>query len=71
MLDLLAATGTRTGLKVDPQLDERTYPNKIRVSEDPLAAVRDRPPPCRRMELRHQTAHLSATGPNRRAALGE
>ena len=34
-----AAFGTRTGLKVDHQLDEHTYPNKIRVSDDQLAAV--------------------------------
>lgn len=39
IIDLIAATTTRTGLKVYAQLDERTYPKKIKVSDAELAAV--------------------------------
>ncbi|MCA1709613.1 MAG: ISAzo13 family transposase, partial [Actinobacteria bacterium] len=33
-------TSTRTGLTVYAQLDERTYPNDVKVGDDELAAVR-------------------------------
>ncbi|MDQ3728826.1 MAG: ISAzo13 family transposase [Actinomycetota bacterium] len=39
IIDLIAATTTRTGLEVYAQLDERTYPDKVRVSDAELAAV--------------------------------
>ncbi len=39
IIDLIAATTTRTGLKVYAQLDERAYPAKIKVSQAELAAV--------------------------------
>ncbi|MBU2603188.1 MAG: ISAzo13 family transposase [Actinobacteria bacterium] len=40
IVSLIAATSTRTGLKVYARLDERTYPSKIAVSDQQLAAVR-------------------------------
>jgi transposase len=40
IIDLIASTTTSTGLKVYAQLDERTYPDKIRVSDTELARVR-------------------------------
>ena len=40
VIDLIAATTTRTGLKVYARLDERTYPDKIKVTDAQLAAVR-------------------------------
>jgi hypothetical protein len=39
IINLIAATTTRTGLEVYAQLDERTYPEKIRVTDAELAAV--------------------------------
>ena len=39
IISLIAATSTRTGLKVYAQLDERTYPSKIAVTKEQLAAV--------------------------------
>jgi Rhodopirellula transposase. len=39
IINLIAATSTRTGLKVYAQLDERTYPSKIAVTKEQLAAV--------------------------------
>jgi len=39
IINLIAATTTRTGLEVYAQLDERAYPDKIRVSDAELAAV--------------------------------
>jgi transposase len=39
IIDLIAATTTRTGLEVYAQLDERAYPDKIKVSDAELAAV--------------------------------
>jgi transposase len=39
IIDLIAATTTRTGLKVYARLDERTYPDKIKVTNAELAAV--------------------------------
>ena len=39
IVNLIAASSTRTGLEVYAQLDERTYPDKIKVSDDQLAAV--------------------------------
>jgi transposase len=40
VIDLIAATTTRTGLKVYARLDERSYPDKIKVTDQQLAAVR-------------------------------
>jgi len=39
IIELIAAATTRTGLKVYAQLDERTYPDKIKVTDAELAAV--------------------------------
>jgi transposase len=39
IVNLIAATTTRTGLEVYAQLDERAYPDKIKVSDAELAAV--------------------------------
>lgn len=39
IIDLIAATTTRTGLKVYAQLDERSYRDKIKVTDAELAAV--------------------------------
>ena len=39
VIELIAATTTRSGLKVYAQLDERTYPDKIKISDEQLAAV--------------------------------
>jgi len=39
IINLIAATTTRTGLKVYARLDERAYPKKITVTDDQLAAV--------------------------------
>jgi hypothetical protein len=39
IVSLIAATTTRTGLKVYARLDERDYPTKIQVSDAELAAV--------------------------------
>jgi transposase len=39
IIDLIAATTTRTGLEVHARLDERDYPKKIKVSNAELAAV--------------------------------
>ncbi len=39
IISLIAATTTRTGLKVYARLDERDYPTKIQVSDAELAAV--------------------------------
>jgi hypothetical protein len=39
VIDLIAATTTRTGLEVFARLDEQTYPKKIKVSDADLAAV--------------------------------
>jgi transposase len=45
IIDLIAATTTSTGLKVYARLDERSYPNKVKVSDAQLAAVQiDRDP---------------------------
>ena len=40
VVDLIAATTTRTGLKVYARLDERDYPDKTKVTDAQLAAVR-------------------------------
>jgi transposase len=40
IVSLIAATTTRTGLEVYAQLDERSYPDKIKVTDAELAAVR-------------------------------
>jgi transposase len=39
IINLIAATTTRTGLEVYAQLDERTYPDKVKVPDAELAAV--------------------------------
>src|SRR5829696_2115604 len=39
IINLIAATNTRTGLKVYAQLDERNYPDRVKVSDADLAAV--------------------------------
>jgi transposase len=39
IINLIATTSTRTGLNVYARLDERTYPDKVRVSDAELAAV--------------------------------
>ena len=39
VIDLIAATTTRTGLEVHARLDEGTYPKAIEVSDTELAAV--------------------------------
>jgi len=39
IIDLIAATTTSTGLKVYARLDERTYPDKVKVADAELAAV--------------------------------
>lgn len=39
IIDLISSTTTSTGLKVYAQLDERSYPDKIRVSDAELAHV--------------------------------
>jgi hypothetical protein len=45
IIDLIAATTTSTGLKVYARLDERTYPDKVKVSDTELANVQiDRHP---------------------------
>jgi transposase len=40
IIELIAATSTSTGLKVYASLDERTYPDKIKVSDAELATLR-------------------------------
>jgi transposase len=39
IINLIAATTTRTGLEIYAQLDERTYPEKVRVSDAELATI--------------------------------
>ncbi len=39
IINLIAATSTRSGLKVDARLDQRDYPKKIVVTDEQLAAV--------------------------------
>jgi len=39
IINLIAATTTRTGLEVHAQLDERAYPDKIKVPDAEIAAV--------------------------------
>ena len=39
IINLIAATSTRTGLKVYARLDERPYPKKLVVTDKQLAAV--------------------------------
>ena len=57
IINLIAATTTRTGLEVYAQLDERAYPDKIRVLRGrDLRGRPHRPPVPPRMELQHQPA---------------
>jgi hypothetical protein len=39
IINLIGATTTRTGLEVCAQLDKRSYPDRIRVSDVQLAAA--------------------------------
>jgi transposase len=39
IINLIAATTSRTGLEIYAQLDERTYPDKVKVADAELAAV--------------------------------
>ena len=39
IISLIAATTTSTGLEVYARLDERSYPDKIKVSDAELAAI--------------------------------
>jgi hypothetical protein len=39
VVDLIAGTRTRTGLKVRAELDQGTYPKGIKVTDEQLAAV--------------------------------
>jgi hypothetical protein len=39
IINLIAATTTRTGLEIYAQLDQRAYPDKIKVSDAEIAAV--------------------------------
>ena len=39
IVDLIAATTTSTGLKVYARLDETTYPKKLKITDDELAAI--------------------------------
>jgi hypothetical protein len=39
ILELIAATRTRSGLRVQAELDQRSYPLGVRVSDRELAAV--------------------------------
>jgi len=39
VVDLIASTTTTTGLKVYARLDETTYPKKLKITDDELAAV--------------------------------
>ncbi len=45
VIELIAATSTKTGLKVYARLDPGTYPDKIAVSDQQLAAVQLAPDP--------------------------
>jgi hypothetical protein len=45
IVNLIAATTTRTGLPVRSRLDTKVYPAGIRVTPEELAAVRLRPDP--------------------------
>jgi hypothetical protein len=39
IINLIAATSTRTGLKVYARLDKRPYPKKLAITDGQLAAV--------------------------------
>ena len=39
VVDLIASTTTTTGLKVYARLDETTYPKKLKITDDELAAI--------------------------------
>jgi hypothetical protein len=43
IVNLIAATTTRTGLHVGSQLDTGTYPKGIKVSKDEFATIRLHP----------------------------
>jgi hypothetical protein len=40
IIDLISSTTTSTGLKIYAQLDERTYPDKIKVTDNELSQIR-------------------------------
>ena len=39
MVDLIGATTTRTGLTVHAELDEGSYPNGIKISDEDMATI--------------------------------
>ena len=39
IIDLIGATTTRTGLKVQAELDDNTYPTGIKISDHEMAAL--------------------------------
>jgi len=43
ILNLIGATSTRSGLKVKAKIDKRTYPTKIRITDEELLQVNVRP----------------------------
>lgn len=43
IINLIAATTTRTGLEVYARLDDGVYPDKIAISDEQLAAVNLQP----------------------------
>ena len=64
VINLIAATTTRTGLTVYARLDDNAYPDKIKVTDAQLATVNlhgDPIPP--RVELHHQTPTLISHDP--------
>jgi len=55
VVELIAATTTTTGLKVHCELDPRSYPRGIKVTEDEMSSLNitaDKFPPG--MELHHR-----------------
>ncbi|CAN5521857.1 hypothetical protein BH24ACT5_BH24ACT5_00320 [soil metagenome] len=45
VVNLIGSTTTRTGLSVHAELDDRTYPSGIKVSNEEMAAIRPRHEP--------------------------
>ena len=39
MIDLISSTKTKTGLKVYARLDPKTYPTKVKVTDEQLSAI--------------------------------
>jgi Rhodopirellula transposase DDE domain len=65
VIDLIAATSTKTGLTVYTRLDPGTYPDKIAVSDKELAAVQLTPDPF------HPEWNYRIAGINRRGERNE